>query len=153
MHQTPMGQTTALLGQVFDAARDQRVRGPFLTEQAEPTVIARGQVTTHLVLELKQLLSTPQGPLTYVAQTTPGLGVTVRHGRQLADYILRLVREDERELFLRDVLYAACEGLERLDWWPLAETMNGWEATAEVEENPQLSKELDEAIAAYREGR
>lgn len=83
---------------------------------------------------------------------TAGLGVTVRHGRHLADYILRLLSDTEREQFLHEVLYAACEALEKLDWWPLAEALNGWEATAEVEESPQLAKELDEAIAEYRAG-
>jgi len=88
-----------------------------------------------------------------LAHARPSLGVTVRHGRELADYVLDLLSSANREQFLHDVLYAACESLEKLDWWPLAETMNGWEATAEVDEDAEFAAAVDEAIAEYRAGK
>jgi hypothetical protein len=127
----------------------QKVKGPF-NAGIRQVVVAKTETATGFPLALLESTRTPEQPRTWAGQATAGLGVTVRHGRHLADYILRLLPESDREVFLREVLYAACEALEKLDWWPLAETMNGWEATAEVEENPQFAKELDEAIAAYR---
>ncbi|MGD0112913.1 MAG: hypothetical protein ABSD48_13720 [Armatimonadota bacterium] len=84
--------------------------------------------------------------------TPPTYRVTVHQGRKLADYILEKLSPTDRDEFLLDVAYSACEALQSFDWWRLAETLNGWEATAEVEESPSLAVDLDEAIKAYRSG-
>lgn len=148
------GATTTAETMVFgDGARERqrhKVKGPFVAGPPQVVVVGEAETTAGSTLTLIELTSTSGKPQTWSGEATAGLGVTVRHGRHLADYILHLLPEDEKEVFLREVLYSACEALEKLDLWPLAETMNGWEATAEVEENPKLAKELDEAIAAYR---
>ena len=122
--------------------------GSFFEPSRQRLPLAKTEVTASNVALVESALI--RRLTTWTGQTTAGLGMTIRHGRHLADYILRLLPESEHEVFLREVLYAACEGLEKLDWWPLAETMNGWEATAEVEENPRFARELDQAITAYR---
>jgi len=148
MNATATAETTTVFGEGCGDPQGRKVTGSFPGASLRVIEIAETEATaSHLAL----VESTPMRKLaTWTGQDTAGLGVTVRHGRHLADYILRLLPESDHEVFLREVLYAACEALKRLDWWPLAETMNGWEATAEVEENPQLAEELDEAIAAYR---
>jgi hypothetical protein len=141
-------ETTMVFGEGLSEPQGEKVMGFFPDASLRALLIAETEVTAS---DLALIESTPMRTLTtWSGQATAGLGVTVRHGRHLADYILRLLPESEHEVFLREVLYAACEGLEKLDWWPLAETMNGWEATAEVEENPRFARELDQAITAYR---
>ena len=74
-----------------------------------------------------------------------------RHGKELIDFLLGVLTEDQRRALLTQLLEVAVSSVGQGDVWPLAFLLGDWEEFAETERDPRL-RAFWESVADQLEG-